>query len=105
MDIKDELIQKYQEVESEYKARIAELEEQLNSARLQINGVETIEIFMNGKKTVFVKEELVPTKEEAEKIIDLITNIYVENYNDVYRKIAQSGFAKLQKIAGQEVKQ
>ena len=55
-----------------FNKRIEELEEQLNSARLQINGVETIEIFMNGKKTVFVKEELMPTKEEAQRMIDCL---------------------------------
>ena len=37
--------------------RIKELEEELNSTRLQINGLESIELFMNGEKTVFVRED------------------------------------------------
>jgi hypothetical protein len=47
-------------------------------------------------------EALIPTKEEAKKLIVLLTEVYVENYDKAFRETAQSGFAKLQKIAGGE---
>ncbi len=77
----------------ELRERIKELEEQLNSTRLQINGTESIKLFMNGEKTVFVKEELMPTKEESMWLLDRIgiAKYFIVNHSVI---------AKLQKIIG-----
>ena len=55
---------------------------------------------LNGELRERIKEleSLIPTKEEAKKLIVLLTEVYVENYDKAFRETAQSGFAKLQKI-------
>ena len=76
--------------------RIKELEEQLNSTRLQINGTESIKLFMNGEKTVFVKvEETALNKDEAEALLLALESYMFCLYGT---KKLPDWAAKLQKI-------